>query len=173
VILCCPTTSKANTGGMAVEVEPSHQNSTTCCCCATDSSKGAVWQNDVCEYDTRIHHWIPPCGKNGTHWFSPTPTECLRRPNSGCEHSEKCVVQFSSGDNNVGDKPHSKWPCTTITAQNEEHLDQIFSTNWVMVVIVLKNSVLKLKICSIKHCHCALCSFHGNKKQALLLEWGS
>ena len=83
------------------------------------------------------------------------------------------VVSFCSGNNDVKNKPHSKWPCTTITAQNEEHLDQIFSTNWVMVVIVLKNSVLKLKICSIKHCHCALCSFHGNKKQALLLEWGT
>ena len=34
-----------NVGGMAVEVEPSHQYPVTFCCCVTDVSRGAVWQN--------------------------------------------------------------------------------------------------------------------------------
>jgi len=41
-LLCWPTTAEADGGGMAVEVEPSHQNSITCCCRATDGSGGAV-----------------------------------------------------------------------------------------------------------------------------------
>jgi len=29
-------------GGMAVEVEPSHQYPITCCCCVTDGSRGDI-----------------------------------------------------------------------------------------------------------------------------------
>jgi len=36
-----PMTSEEDVGGMAVEVEPSHQYSVTCCC-MTDGSRGAV-----------------------------------------------------------------------------------------------------------------------------------
>ena len=39
-------------------------------------------------------HWIPPCGKHGTHWHSSTPAEHLWRPNSGCEHSEAVSGAF-------------------------------------------------------------------------------
>ncbi|MEQ5146204.1 hypothetical protein ABN231_18085 [Proteus mirabilis] len=42
VLLCWPTTSEVDVGGMAVEVEPSHQYSITFCCCVTDGSRGAV-----------------------------------------------------------------------------------------------------------------------------------
>jgi len=41
VFLCCPMTSEANIGGMALEVENSYQCSITCCCHATDGSRGA------------------------------------------------------------------------------------------------------------------------------------
>jgi len=37
--------SEADVGGMAAEVEPSHQYSATFCCCVTDGSRGAVWHN--------------------------------------------------------------------------------------------------------------------------------
>ena len=47
-------------------------------------------------------------------------------------------------------KPHSGWPCTAVTAQNEEHLSQLICTNQLMVVTVLKNSVFIAEICSIK-----------------------
>jgi len=42
ILLCCPTTSGANVGGMPVEAEPSHQHSITWGCCVTDGSRGAV-----------------------------------------------------------------------------------------------------------------------------------
>jgi len=37
ILICCPTVSVVDTGGTAVEVEPSPQYSITCCCCVTDA----------------------------------------------------------------------------------------------------------------------------------------
>ena len=68
-----PMMSEADAGGMAVEVEPSRQYSIMFFCCATDSSRGAVWQNGVwcgSMYEAKVCHWIPPCGKNGSYWHS-------------------------------------------------------------------------------------------------------
>ena len=45
-----------------------------------------VWHGSV--YEAKVCHWIPPCGKIGTHWHSLTLAECLWRSKSGCEHSE-------------------------------------------------------------------------------------
>ena len=42
ILLCWPTTSEADVGGMAVEVEPSHQYSVNFFRRATDDSRGAV-----------------------------------------------------------------------------------------------------------------------------------
>ena len=47
ILLCWPTTSGADVGSMAVEVNPSHQYSTMICCRATDGSSGAVWKIGV------------------------------------------------------------------------------------------------------------------------------
>ena len=47
ILLCWPTTSEADGGGMAVEAEHSHHYSMTFCCCVTDGSRGATRQNDV------------------------------------------------------------------------------------------------------------------------------
>jgi len=47
ILLCWHTTSKADVGDMAVEVEPSRQYPVKFCCRATDDSRGAVWQNGV------------------------------------------------------------------------------------------------------------------------------
>ena len=33
------------------------------------------------------------------------------------------VVHFSSGDNDIKDKPHSGWPCIALTSWNEEYLN--------------------------------------------------
>ena len=52
------------------------------------------------------------------------------------------VVHFSSGDGATKAKPHYRWPCTTVTSQNEEHLDLLFPANWLMVMMMLKNRVL-------------------------------
>ena len=76
---------------MAVNGEPSGQYSVTFCSHETDGSRGSDWQNSVWHgstYGAKICHWIPPCGKNCTQCHLLTLTECLWRPNSGCEHSE-------------------------------------------------------------------------------------
>lgn len=40
VLLCWPTMSKADVGGMAIVVEPSHQYFVTLCFCVTNGSRG-------------------------------------------------------------------------------------------------------------------------------------
>ena len=40
------------------------------------------------------------------------------------------VVYFNSGDSDVKGKPCSRQPCTDVTLQNEECLDQLFCLNW-------------------------------------------
>ena len=52
------------------------------------------------------------------------------------------VVRFRSGDSDTKDKPHSKWPCTVVTSENEECLDQLIHTNQLIMVTMLKNSAL-------------------------------
>ena len=42
ILFCWPTMSDRNTGAMAVEGEPSHQESITFCCRVTVGSRGAV-----------------------------------------------------------------------------------------------------------------------------------
>ena len=42
ILLCWPTTLEAVVGGMAIEVEPSHQYSVTFCCCETDGSRRSL-----------------------------------------------------------------------------------------------------------------------------------
>jgi len=74
-LLCWSTMSEVAVGGMAVDVESSHQYSLTFCCCVTDGNRGAVWQNDVWHgsaYKAKDWNWIPLCGKSGMHWHSLT-----------------------------------------------------------------------------------------------------
>ena len=54
--------------------------------------------------------------KNGTQWCSLMLAECLWRL-----HSE--AVCCSSGDSDMKFKPHYKWPYTSVTPWNEEHLN--------------------------------------------------
>ena len=43
------------------------------------------------------------------------------------------VVHFSGGDSDMNGKPRFGQPCTTLTPQNEEHLDQLICVNpWIM-----------------------------------------
>jgi len=67
---------------------------------------------------------------------------CLRRPNSGHERSEGCVVHFSSGNSDVKYKPRSEQPRTAITPWNAQCLNQFIHTNWLKLVTMLKNNVL-------------------------------
>ena len=49
-------------------------------------------------------------------------------------------VYFSSGDSYVEDKPRSRQPCTAVTPQNEEHLNEIICANQLVVMTMLKKS---------------------------------
>jgi len=102
ILLCWPTMSEADVGGLAVQYESPYQYSITCCSHATGGSRGAIWQNGIWHeslYDAKV--W-----KNCTHCHSLTFIECLWKPNSVYQHSE---VHFSYGDSNVKDKSHSRW----------------------------------------------------------------
>ena len=60
------TMSDAGVGGMAVDVESSHQYSITFCCHVADGSRGAVWQNGFWHgraYEAKVWNLIPPCRK--------------------------------------------------------------------------------------------------------------
>ena len=153
------TTSEAGVGGMAVKVEPSHRYCIRLCCFVTDGSRGAVWQNGIwygSAFEAKVWHWMPPCGKNGTHWHSWIHAECFWRPNSECEHSEV-----------VGGVLQQQW-VTSIGADFYEHNMHDIVHHWQKCIA---NSGWKVfwkivRICSIKWCYCTLCiccSFHGYK----------
>ena len=79
-LLCWPRMSEVDVGGMALEVEPSHQRSITFCCHVTDGSRGAAGQDGVwlwSAYEEKVWNWILPCRKNGTCWHSLTLIECF------------------------------------------------------------------------------------------------
>ena len=83
ILLCWPTTSEVDVGGMRTEAEPSRQYSIIFSCHTIDGSRGAVWQNDVwhgSSYKAKVCHWIPPCRRNGTHWHLLMLDEHLWRP---------------------------------------------------------------------------------------------
>ena len=107
ILLYWPKTSEADDGGMAVEIESSRKYSITFCCCVTDGSRGAVWQNGVWHgsvYETMGWNWIPPCGKNGTHWHL---LNVYGDQTVNVGTMRQWVVHFSSGDNNSsGDNLH-------------------------------------------------------------------
>lgn len=45
-------------------------------------------------------------------------TECLLRPNGGCQQSEVWIVCFISGNSNMQDKPCSAWPYRCLQARH-------------------------------------------------------
>ena len=47
------------------------------------------------------------------------------------------VVHFSSGDSEVKDKARSRRSCTAVLPWNEEHLEQLFHTNWRIMTMEL------------------------------------
>ena len=63
IVLCWPTMSEADVGGMAVEIEPSCEYSVKFCYPTTDGSRGAngIWHGSA--YEGKVWNLIPPCGK--------------------------------------------------------------------------------------------------------------
>jgi len=85
ILWYCQTMSEADIGGMAVEIDPSHQYSITFCCHVTDDYRGMVWQSGIWHgsvYEAKVCHWIPPGRK-----FAPTDIH-WQLLNGGCWHSE-------------------------------------------------------------------------------------
>ena len=86
-----------------------------------------------------------------THWHSSTLGEHLRRPNSGCEHTEAVGAAFQQW-----------WRQYERQAMFQTVMQSFMSTACrllfmagdnaygIMVVTILKNSVLYLRICSVK-----------------------
>ena len=93
--------------------------------------------------------------------------ECLWRPNSGSEHTEAAGGAFQQ---------QQQWSPPLVQTFMSTACRLLFITvknAELTEVTVLKNSILYLRICSVKQCYCALCiccSFHGNKQEVLLLE---
>ena len=152
-----------------VEVEPSWQYSITFCCHMAGGNRRAVWQNGiwyVSEYEAKVVNWIPPSGKtNGTHWLKwLLNTDGNQTVNVNT--LKWWMVYLSSGDS--GSPPlmqiFMSMACRVLFIADENAE--------LMVVTELKNSVLWLRIYSIRYCYYALCihcSFLGNKYEALLL----
>ena len=66
-------------------------------------------------------HSIPPCGKNGLTWHFLS--------SYGDQTVDVSTVrQWVISDRK--DKPYSRQPCTAVTPQNEESLDQFIRVNW-------------------------------------------
>ena len=121
--------SEVDVGGMAVEVEPSHQYSIPFCCCVTGGSRGAVWQ-----LVSDMEVWMKRRGVfeffMWKKWCPLMLAECLWWPDGVCELSE--AVDFSSGDCNVKDKLCCWWQCKAVAPSNEEHLNQLIRANrWI------------------------------------------
>jgi len=87
ILLYWPTISGMDVGGMAVEVEPSHQYAMTLCCCVTDGSRADglteqslswkwVWSKGVSLNSSMWKKWHP--------WHSFMLAEHWWRPKSGC-----------------------------------------------------------------------------------------
>jgi hypothetical protein len=133
ILLCCPTTSEADVGDVAVEVEPSRQYSVKFCCRATDDSRGPVWQNGIWHgsaYEAKMCKWIPPWGKKNA--LSDIHRRLLKvygDQTVDVSTVRRWVARFSSDDSDVKDKPRSGRPCTAVTPRNEERLDHLIHAN--------------------------------------------
>jgi hypothetical protein len=115
-------------------------------------------------YDAKVCNWILHVEKmapNDIHW-------CLLNvygdQTVDVSTVRQWVARFSSGDSEVKDSPHFKLPCTTVTPQNKERLNQLIHANrW----ITTRELCTELNIgFSALLCYCAVCiycSFHGNK----------
>jgi hypothetical protein len=74
------------------------------------------------------------------------------------------VALFSSGDSDMKAKPHSRQPCTAITPQNEEHLDQLNHANRRITAGELCTELnISFSALGTMVALCIRYSFHGNK----------
>jgi len=120
-------------GGAAVEDEPSHQHPVTCCCLAKMAAEG---QSDKMAPGMKVHR-KQRCATEfflvkkkrmvatDIHWHLLNVYEDQIMD----VNTEGGVLCFSSGNSDVKDKPHSGWPHTSVTPQNEEWPDHLIHVN--------------------------------------------
>ena len=129
-LLCWPTTSEADVGGIAVKADPSRQYSVKFCC---RDSRGAVWQNGVwhgsaCE--AKVCNWIPPCGKKiAPNYIHRRLLDVYGDQTMDVSTVRRWVARFSSGYSDVKDESRSGRPCTAVTPPNEERLNHFIRKN--------------------------------------------
>ena len=142
IISSWPIMSEADGGGMAGDIEPSHQYPITCCCHVTGGSRGAVWQSGVWHgsaYEAKVCHWIPPWGTNGTYWHSLTLAECFWRPSSGCEHTEVIGGAFQQWQERCQKQATFQ---TVMHSCHTTNWGESQSAHWLRVVTMMKDSIL-------------------------------
>ena len=161
ILLRWPT-SKVDVGGTAVGTEPSNQRSVKICCLATDGSR---WRR------TWKYAWSKAVSLNSSTWKKMTHTDIHRLLNIYGDQTvdvstvRQWVVHFSSGNSDSGSLPLVKTFMNTAWWLFQ-HLIAVANA-YLMVVTVLKNSILSLRMCSIKSGYCALCicfGFHGKRR---------
>ena len=121
---------------------------------------------------SKWRNWIPPCGKNGTHWHLLMLAECFRNQTVDVSTVRQWVVRFGSGDSDMKDKLCYGWPCTAVTPWNEELLFIAVENAQLIVVTMLKNSVCTWEFAlpsSVIELFVSVISM-GINKEALLLE---
>ena len=118
ILLCCSMTSEVDVGGMAVEVEHPHWYSITFCC--RDGSRGALTKWPL------TWKCIRSKGEslNSSMWEKkPAVTDILQHLLNiyGAQTVDVSTVRwqvanFSSGNSDMKNKPHSRQPCRFLQA---------------------------------------------------------
>ena len=109
--LRCQPMSEADIGGMAVEAEPSHQYPTTCLlllCDRWQQRGGLIWErrwSEGASLNSSMQNKRHPLAFIDAYWT-------FMETNQWMQHSEGCVVDFSSGS--VG---HLRW-CRFVWVQH-------------------------------------------------------
>ena len=148
ILLCWPTTSEIDVGGMTVEAEPSFQYSIPSCC-QQMAEWGAVWDNGVSHSSASETKGV---GLNSSvqkknagtdiHWCLLNVYGDQTVSVSTVRTVRQWVVCFNSGNSEMKDKLCSRRPCTAVTPWNEECLDPFIHSNWLIVLTMLKTTVL-------------------------------
>lgn len=90
---------------MTVKVESSQQYSITFCHYPTDGNRSPILQNGIWHEranEQKLCHWIPPRGKNCTHWHSLHLLNVYRGQTVDISTVRLCMVHVSSGDISAG-----------------------------------------------------------------------
>lgn len=164
-------TSETDIGGTTAETEPSHPGSDKFYCRVTDGRIGTVWQNTI--WHRSVYEAKVSLNFSMRKKLHPMTFICVRW--TLVENKQQTWAQWGCGWCFSEVTVTWKTSCVLdgyaqVTSQNIEHPDRLIHTNCLIVVITLKNSVLQLRVCTIKQYYCVLCNccgFYGNKQKSI------